>query len=195
VPQERAWLIATRVALGLVAALLIVMIVTGIALTFRYQPDVTDAYANVGSLQHHSSFTARRVHQVVSTLFLVAVGFLAIASIGLFLVRRRRASILLPLLAGFSALVASFTGFLLPWDQLSLWAVTVGTNMRGYEPILRNDHKINYVLFGNRTTAAATLRNEYWLHAVAIPIVIIGLLIALWFVARRSSKLRTAPDD
>ena len=190
--QERAWLIATRVALGVVAALFLVLIATGIALTFRYRPTVTDAYANVGGGGSHSFFTARRAHQVASTLFLVAVGALAIASIGLFLIRHARARIAIPLAAGFSALVASFTGFLLPWDQLSLRAVVVGTNMQGYRPILSRNSKVNYVLFGNRTTSAATLSREYWLHALAIPLVIVSLLIALLWAARRS-MVRSAP--
>ena len=35
-------------------------------------------------------------------------------------------------------LLLSFTGYLLPWDQLALWAVTVGTNMMGYTPVFGN---------------------------------------------------------
>lgn len=193
--QERTWLLATRVAAGIVAVLLVVLIATGIALTFRYEPDVTDAYANVGSLEHRSLLTARSVHQVASTLFVAAVGVLAIASIGLFLVRRNRAPIALSLLAGMSALLAAFTGYLLPWDQLGLWAVTVGTNMRGYTSILDNNHKVRYVLFGSRTTTAATLGHEYWLHAVAVPVVIVGVVAALLFATRRASKLRSAAEE
>ena len=50
-------------------------------------------------------------------------------------------------------LVSSFTGYLLPWDQLALWAVTVGTDMRGYA-VLR-DHQVWFVLLGGRRSEPA----------------------------------------
>ena len=40
----------------------------------------------------------------------------------------------------------SFTGYLLPWDQLALWAVTVGTNMAGYTPVFGEE--VRFVLLG-----------------------------------------------
>ena len=43
-------------------------------------------------------------------------------------------------------LLLSFTGYLLPWDQLALWAVTVGTNMIGYTPVFGRD--VRFVLLG-----------------------------------------------
>ena len=44
-------------------------------------------------------------------------------------------------------LLLSFTGYLLPWDQLALWAVTVGTNMMGYTPVFGSS--VKYVLLGS----------------------------------------------
>jgi quinol-cytochrome oxidoreductase complex cytochrome b subunit len=43
-------------------------------------------------------------------------------------------------------LLLSFTGYLLPWDQLALWAVTVGTNMMGYTPVFGEE--VSFVLLG-----------------------------------------------
>ena len=43
-------------------------------------------------------------------------------------------------------LLLSFTGYLLPWDQLALWAVTVGTNMIGYTPVFGS--QVRFVLLG-----------------------------------------------
>ena len=45
-------------------------------------------------------------------------------------------------------LLLSFTGYLLPWDQLALWAVTVGTNMMGYTPVFGD--QVRFVLLGWR---------------------------------------------
>ena len=57
-------------------------------------------------------------------------------------------------------LLLSFTGYLLPWDQLSLWAVAVGTNMMGYTPVFGN--QVRFVLLGRRRDrrrdAAAVVR-------------------------------------
>ena len=43
-------------------------------------------------------------------------------------------------------LLLSFTGYLLPWDQLALWAVAVGTSMMGYTPVLGD--QVRFVLLG-----------------------------------------------
>ena len=172
--------------------------ITGIVLTFRYLPDVTgvsSVYAGAAGMGHRSRLSARSIHQFSSALFLPAVGALAIASIGLFFVRRDRAPIALSLLAGVVALVATLTGFLLPWDQLGLWAVTVGTNMRGYTPMLDHSHQVRYVLIGSSTTSVGTFTRVYWLHAVVMPVVIVGLLLAVVLTTRRASKLRAAPEE
>jgi len=183
----RVWQSATRVAVWIVGALFAVMIVTGIALVFRYRPSVTRPYASVTGLETRSPVSWRGVHRLAAELFVPAVGALAIASIGLFLARRDRAPIVLSLLAGLGALTAVFTGYLLPWDQLSLWAVTVGTDMRGYTPILRN-HDVKYVILGSREIDVATFNRWFWIHTVVVPLVIVAVLIALVMTARRSSS-------
>jgi quinol-cytochrome oxidoreductase complex cytochrome b subunit len=172
-----------------------VLAATGIALTFRYRPDVSSAYADAAGLTRRSRLSARSVHQLASALFLPAVGALVIASIGLFFARRDRAPIALSILAGVGALVATITGFVLPWDQLALRAVKVGTDIHGYTPILDHSHKVTYVLIGARTTAVATFARVYWLHAVVVPVVIAGLVIALVFTTRRASKLRGTAEE
>src|SRR6202044_382880 len=50
-------------------------------------------------------------------------------------------------------LLLSFTGYLLPWDQLALWAVTVGTNMMGYTPVFGS--QVNFVLIGGSTIGSS----------------------------------------
>jgi quinol-cytochrome oxidoreductase complex cytochrome b subunit len=198
VKQDRAWLLATRIAATVVAALLGVLIVTGIVLTFRYLPDVSGAssvYAGAAGFGHRSRLSARSIHQFSSALFLPAVGALAISSIGLFFVRRNRAPIALSFLAGVVALVATITGFLLPWDQIALGAVTVGGNVRGYTRILDHDHNVKYVLIGARSTSISTFARVYWLHALLLPLVIIGLLVALAFTTRRAARVRAAPVE
>ena len=55
----------------------------------------------------------------------------------------------------------SFTGYLLPWDQLSLWAVTVGANLAG---------DARFLLLGARTVGEDTLNRFYVLHCLGLPL-------------------------
>jgi quinol-cytochrome oxidoreductase complex cytochrome b subunit len=191
VDGERAWRIATHIAGWVVGALLVVLIVTGIVLTFRYQPTVTGAYADVASLESSGPITARGVHRLASSLLLPAVITLAIASIGLFLVRRDRAPIVLPVLAAGFTIVAAFTGSLLPWDQLSLWAVTVGDDFRGYTRII-GGNEVKFVLLGSREVSPSTMSQWYWLHSVVLPALLAPTLGALVWRTRRRARPQEA---
>ncbi|MGH8103184.1 MAG: cytochrome b N-terminal domain-containing protein [bacterium] len=76
-------------------------------------------------------------------------------------------------------LLLSYTGYLLPWDQLALWAVTVGANMGSYAPILGYRgpfsivdqwHDARFVLIGGTSIGQATLIRFYVLHCVILPV-------------------------
>lgn len=69
---------------------------------------------------------------------------------------------------------ASFTGYLLPWDQLSYWAITVGTNISGYTPGVGTVMK--EFLLGGREVGQSTLIRFYSLHIAFLP-----MLIAIFF--------------
>jgi quinol-cytochrome oxidoreductase complex cytochrome b subunit len=174
VRTERAWRAATRGTAWVVGGLFLVLLATGIALTFRYRPTVT----SVGSLETSSPITLRNVHRLASTLFIGSVGALAIASIGLFVIRRDRLPIAIPVAAAGVTVGAGITGYLLPWDQLGLWAVTVGGNFEGYTQIIRGD-KVKFVLVGSREFSTSTFSHWYWLHALVVPLVFVALFAAL----------------
>jgi quinol-cytochrome oxidoreductase complex cytochrome b subunit len=70
----------------------------------------------------------------------------------------------------------SFTGYLLPWDQLSYWAITVGTNIAGYVPVFGN--QVRSLLLGGNEVSAATLLRFYVLHIYFIP-ALMTLIIAI----------------
>ena len=95
-------------------------------------------------------------------------------------------------------LFLSFTGYLLPWDQLAIWAITVGSNMArahpfvGYEgpgaallnvhgvPLITSGSDARFLLLGGRTVGEGTLVRFYVLHCVAVPLAV-ALLIAVHF--------------
>jgi len=88
-------------------------------------------------------------------------------------------------------LFLSFTGYLLPWDQLALWAVTVGTNMARATPVLGHEgpfvpqaitqsNDVRFVLLGGTEVSPSTLLRFYILHCVGVPI-FASVLMALHF--------------
>jgi quinol-cytochrome oxidoreductase complex cytochrome b subunit len=80
-------------------------------------------------------------------------------------------------------LLLSFTGYLLPWDQLSLWAVTVGTNMMGYTPVFGT--QVRFVLLGGAEIGGPTLLRWYVLHVLMLPfVIVIFMAIHFWRVRK-----------
>jgi quinol-cytochrome oxidoreductase complex cytochrome b subunit len=95
-------------------------------------------------------------------------------------------------------LLLSFTGYLLPWDQLAIWAITVGSNMAratpgvGHEgpgaallqiggvPLIHSGSDARFLLLGGRFVSGDTLLRFYVLHCVALPLVV-AVLIAVHF--------------
>jgi quinol-cytochrome oxidoreductase complex cytochrome b subunit len=64
-------------------------------------------------------------------------------------------------------LALSFTGYLLPWDQLAFWAITVGTNIAGYAPVIGK--KLQFLFLGGHTVGESALIRFYVLHVVVLP--------------------------
>ena len=83
----------------------------------------------------------------------------------------------------FIVLGFGFTGYLLPWDQLALWAVTVGTNMMGYTPVLGT--QVRFVLLGGKEIGGDTLLRWYVLHVLMLPfVIVIFMAIHFWRVRK-----------
>ena len=70
--------------------------------------------------------------------------------------------------------LSNFTGYLLPWDQLSYWAVTVCTSLLQYIPLIGNPLK--EALLGGNEVGSVTLSNFFNLHTGIIPLLIIILM-------------------
>lgn len=94
-------------------------------------------------------------------------------------------------------LLLSFTGYLLPWDQLSIWAITVGTNMARATPLLGHEgpfssllgmnvgNDVRFALLGGTEVGQNALLRFYVLHCVALPIVISFLMgVHFWRIRK-----------
>jgi len=71
-------------------------------------------------------------------------------------------------------LLLSFTGYLLPWDQLAFWAITVGTNIANAMPVIGED--LRRLLLGGNEINQNTLIRFYVLHCFFLPVALTGLV-------------------
>jgi quinol-cytochrome oxidoreductase complex cytochrome b subunit len=91
-------------------------------------------------------------------------------------------------------LLMSFTGYLLPWDQLSYWAITVGTNIAGYLPLLGNQARL--LLLGGNEVGSATLLRFYVLHIYVIPAaMVLVIAIHIWRVRKDNFAVVDRHED
>jgi quinol-cytochrome oxidoreductase complex cytochrome b subunit len=167
-------------ALGLIAGILfLVLSVTGLALMLYYVPYPPEAYRSMKDLQFVVTFgiILRNMHRW-SAHAMVAIVFLHMCRVfwtGSYKPPREFnwvVGVLLLLLT----LGLSFTGYLLPWDQLAFWAITVGTNIAAYAPVV--GEQLKFLLLGGHVIGPMTLLRFYVLHCVMLPLAML-LLISL----------------
>ena len=162
---------------GLSALLVLILITTGILLMFRYDASVERAYASIQLLETQVLFGSmlRGIHHWSANLLLITVflHMLRVFFTGSF--KKGRATnwiigiILLLLVVSFN-----FTGYLLPWDQLAYWAITVATSLLAYLPIVGN--ALTTFLLGGPEVGQATLRNFYAIHVAVLPAIMILIM-------------------
>jgi quinol-cytochrome oxidoreductase complex cytochrome b subunit len=182
--------------LGYIATVLFtILVVTGIYLMFFYTPSVNAAYGDMLQLRTGVGFgqLVRNVHRWSAHLLVLVVVFhlVRVFFAGAYKSPRQFNWVigmaLLTITLGFS-----FTGYLLPWDQLSYWAVTVGTNLISYVPVLGG--VLTDLLIGGTQIGQPTLLRFYTLHVAVLPLAVaLMLMIHIWrvrkdgFAVRRSS--------
>ena len=158
------------------ACLFLILTVTGVMLMFFYVPSVERAYGSVKDLQYAVSFgrVLRNQHRWAAEA-MVALAFIHMARV--FFTGAYRGSRVLNWLVGVALLLGtlmlSFTGYLLPWDQLAYWAITVGTNIASQAPML--GPTIHYLMLGGHFVGQQTLLRFYVLHVFFLP-------AALWIL-------------
>jgi quinol-cytochrome oxidoreductase complex cytochrome b subunit len=173
--------------LGYIATVLFwILVVTGVYLMFFYTPSVTAAYGDMQRLRTGVGFgqLVRNVHRWSAHLMvLVVVAHLARVFFAGAYKRPRQFNWVLGMgLLGIT-LAFSFTGYLLPWDQLSYWAVTVGTNLIGYVPLI--GHVLSQLLIGGEQIGQTTLLRFYALHVAVLPLALaMVLMVHIWRVRK-----------
>ena len=182
--------------LGLISLyLFFILIGTGVLLMFYYVPSTDRAYNEMKDLQFvvSAGLLIRNMHRWAAHLMVLFVmlhlcrvfytgaykhprEFNWVMGVGLFLL----------------TLGLSFTGYLLPWDQLAFWAITVGTNIAGYAPII--GPKVKYLLLGGNVVGQEALTRFYALHVIVLPtLALIMVAVHLWRVRKDGGLSR--PDE
>ena len=171
---------------GLSFFLFILLTITGIFLMFYYTPTAELAYHDIQALSTSVAFGSlvRNMHRWGAHLMVLSV-FLHMSRVfyhGAYKPPREFnwvVGVILLLLT----LLLSFSGYLLPWDQLALWAVTVGTNMAGYVPVM--GAQVKFALLAGVEVSAATLLRFYVLHVLAFPfIIVLFMAVHFWRVRK-----------
>jgi quinol-cytochrome oxidoreductase complex cytochrome b subunit len=173
--------------LGFITTVLfLTLLVTGVYLMFFYTPSVTSAYGDMQTLKTQVGFgqLIRNVHRWSAHLMVVVL-FLHMVRVfyaGAYK-KPREFNWVIGVVLLLLTLGMSFTGYLLPWDQLAYWAVTVGTNLVNYVPVIGNS--LQNLLLGGATIGQATLLRFYVLHVAVLPgILIVALSIHIWRVRK-----------
>ena len=161
------------------AVLIFLQLGTGLLLKFVYVPTPLDAYTSILALNNEVIFgqLIRNIHHW-SANFLVPIVLLHMLRVfftGAFHPPRQFSWIIGLGLFGL-VLTANFTGYLLPYDQLAYWAVTVSTGMLEYIPAI--GHRLQEIIQGGNEIGPATLSIFFAIHTAVVPL---GLIILMAF--------------
>ncbi len=194
--NKRTLKFSTTFGLGLITLyLFIILIATGTLLMFYYVPATDQAYQSMKDLEFvvTAGLVLRNMHRWAAHLMVI---FVVLHMCRVFYTAAykppREFNWILGVVLFLLTLGLSFTGYLLPWDQLAYWAITVGTNIAAYAPVV--GEKLKFVLLGGHTIGQAALIRFYVLHVMVLPGIAVFLIaIHMWRVRKDGGLAR--PDE
>ncbi|MGA8890859.1 MAG: cytochrome b N-terminal domain-containing protein [Anaeromyxobacteraceae bacterium] len=180
---------------GASAVLFLLLAVTGALLLVVYEPSPERAYGTVARLVDEVPFGAfvRNAHHWAAN-GLVAVTLLHLLRVfyrGGHL-PPRRGNWLVGVALLLLVVACAFTGYLLPWDQLAYWAVTIATGMLEYVPLAGG--ALLRAARGGPEIGPATLARFFVLHVALLPIALFLLLAFHFWLVRKAGGV-ILPDD
>ena len=182
--------------LGLISLYLFFILTgTGVLLMFYYVPSTTQAYDRMKDLQFvvSAGLVVRNMHRWAAHMM---VAFVMLHMCRVFYTgaykQPREFNWVLGVGLFLTTLGLSFTGYLLPWDQLAFWAITVGSNIAGYAPVVGPE--IKYLLLGGNTVGQEALTRFYALHVIVLPAVA-ALMVAVHLFRVRKDGGLSRPDE
>lgn len=180
---------------GITFYLFIVLTLTGVLLMFYYHPSKVQAFRDILYLEHDVPFgkLLRNMHRWAAHLMIITVWLhmLRVFLTGSYK-KPREFNWMVGVILMLLTMLLSFTGYLLPDDQLGFWAVTVGTNMARATPLLGHEgplgpelgmtayNDVRFALLGGSIVDSNALLRAYIWHCIAIPL-IAGIFMAVHF--------------
>ncbi len=186
----------TTFGLGLISLyLFLILTVTGVLLMFYYVPATDYAYQNMKDLEFvvTAGQVLRNMHRWAAHLMVI---FVVLHLCRVFYTAAykppREFNWVLGVMLFLLTLSLSFTGYLLPWDQLAFWAITVGTSIAGYAPVIGK--KLEFLFLGGHVVGESALIRFYVLHVILLPLAAIAFIaVHLWRVRKDGGLAR--PDE
>jgi quinol-cytochrome oxidoreductase complex cytochrome b subunit len=195
--REKSLRVRASYYLGSITFLLfVVLTVSGILLMFYYHPAVPQAYRDMKDLRFvvSNGVFLRNLHRLGAQLMVLFAfwhmfhvfyrggykpphEFNWVVGVFLLLV----------------TLFLSYTGYLLPWDQLAFWAITVGTNIISAMPVI--GQKVRFVSLGGNLVGENALLRFYVLHCVVLPLIGILLIAVHFWRVQKDGGLTVRDDD
>jgi cytochrome b6 len=176
--------------------LFLILVLSGTLLMFYYIPSTEQAYSSMKDLEYVVSFgvVLRNAHRW-SAHAMVAIAFLHMCRV--FYTGSYKAPREFNWVVGVCLLLLtlflSFTGYLLPWDQLAFWAVTVGSNMAAYVPWIGDD--VRFLMLGGNEVGQMALLRFYVLHVVVLPLLMAVLVGVHFWRIRKDGGLSRPQND
>ncbi len=170
---------------GITLLLFIILTITGGLLMFYYVPSTERAYQSMKDLEFTVSFGLflRNMHRWGAHAMVITV-FLHMCRVfytGAYKAPREF-NWVIGVFLFLITLFLSFSGYLLPWDQLSFWAITVGTTIASYAP--EGDLQ-RFIMIGGNTVDQNALIRFYVAHVFLLPLICGGLIgVHLWRVRK-----------
>ncbi len=179
---------------GMAVVLLMLQAVTGILLKFAYEPFPGQAYDSIVALQNDIWFGQfiRNIHHWSANILVIVVllHMLRVFFTGAFH-NPRQFNWIIGLCLFFFILVSNFTGYLLPWDQLAFWAITICTSMVEYIPGL--GLWLQEMIRGGSEIGPAALLIFYTIHTTIIPFFFVIFMSFHFWRVRKAGGVVIAP--
>ncbi len=195
--REKSLRVRSTYYLGSFSFLLFaVLTITGVLLMLYYHPAVPQAYRDMKDLRFvvANGVFLRNLHRLAAQAMVLLVFW------HMFHVFYRGGyrpphefnwvvGVLLLLIT----LFLSYTGYLLPWDQLAFWAITVGTNIISAMPVLGKETR--FLLLGGNLVGENALLRFYVLHCVVLPLMAIVLIAVHFWRIQKDGGLTVREED
>ena len=182
--------------------LFMILVFTGVILMFLYVPSVERAYGSVKDIEYVVAFgwLLRGMHRIAAHL-MVAVVFFHMVRVfltgayknGSAVGANRPLNWIIGIILLITTLLLSFTGYLLPWDQLAYWAITVGTNIARSAPFA--GEAVRFFLLGGNTIDQNTLIRFYVLHVFFLPMIVLFLFSYHMWRVRKDGGLAVTDHE